>query len=831
MKKSTFKQYILPHIIAYALFMGIVISFFSPIFFEGKKLFQGDIPHHEGIAKELIDYRKKTGQEALWTHAVFSGMPAYLIDTKYQEPLNSMIRSFIGAYLPSHVGYIFAAMLSCYVLLLAMGIGPYVSMAGGIAYGLSTFTLISIAIGHDGKVAAMAYMPLVLAGVQVAYRRNRWWGVLLTTLALSLEISATHPQITYYLAIMVGMYGCSQLVVAIRNNRLRSFVYTSGLLLVAVLVAVGANWGRLWNICEYGKYSIRGQSELVAPDAHPADGLDKAYAFRWSLGKAETMTLLIPNFYGGSSHEQLNESSEIAQILKRQNFSQQQIKSFLQHTPTYRGEQPFTEGPMYLGAIICFLFVVGLWSIKKQDRYWLLAGTIVAILLAWGSNFAVFNDFMYQYLPGYNKFRAVTTSIVIAQLTSILSVCLVLQQIIQEGITPALRKGLYGAWAIIGLMLTFMLAAWLDYTSAHDASLPGWLVEALQIDRKRMLQQDTLRSLAFISAASLVIWMYGRKKLRTSGLVILLIGLIGIDFYGIGKRYVRDISYQTQSQIEAREATPARQYILQDTTWGYRVLNLNHPFTDGRTSYYHHAVGGYHGAKLRRYQDLIEYALSREWHQVYNYLQGHTKDWPKLPVLDMLNTRYFMYAPERSGVMANPNALGNAWFVETIYPVGSPWDEIEAIQNFDPQRVAVVDTTKFHVPFPTISLGSGRIHLLVYEPNCLQYEAEVSADGLAVFSEIYYEKGWQAWIDDRPVNPIRVNYVLRALSIPAGKHMITFKFTPYSYVIGNQVMLVFNMVLLILVIIAGGYKILELFRNHRLEFSKFVSTYVSGLQP
>ena len=814
-KLASFKQWIVLHVAAYVLFIGIVFSFFSPIFFQHKKLFQGDIPHHEGIAKQLIDYRKQTGQEPLWTNAVFSGMPAYLIDVHYQEPFTTSIKKLISGFMPSNVGYIFAALLACYLLLLSLGINPYVAMAGGVGYGLSTFTLISIAVGHDGKVAAMAYMPLVLAGVHLAYHKNRWWGGLLTMLGLSLQISATHPQITYYLGVVLVIYGLNQLIVDIRHKQLRPFMHTSGVLLLAAAMAVAANFGRLWNIYEYGKYSIRGGSELASSNNQPSTGVDKEYAFMWSLGKLETMTLLIPNFYGGSSHEQLGKNSEVAQVLQRQSFSRQQIQSFLQYVPTYRGEQPFTEGPMYLGAIICFLCLVGLWVVNKQQRHWLLASIVFSILLAWGKNYAAFNDIMYYYLPGYNKFRAVTTSIVIAQLATVMLACLALQYLIKQGITPHAQKGLCYSWCILGtvLLISIFLASYIDYTAPQDSSLPGWLAQALQVDRKHMLQYDAVRSLAFILAVSLLIGAYWKKRISAKQLTISLVVLIVLDFYGVGKRYVRVSSYRTQAEIEAQEFTPARQHILQDTTLGYRVFNVSRPFTDGRTSYYHQSVGGYHGAKLRRYQGLIEYGLSKECYQVSSYLQGQLEDWVNLPLLNMLNTRYFVYSSD--GVITNPYAFGNAWFVQEIYPVDSPLAEIEALQQADLQQVAVIDTTQFSYPVTSTVLGGGQIDLLVYQPNYLQYEANALADGLVVFSEIYYEKGWQAWIDDNPVKPIRANYVLRALPIPAGKHIVTFQFKPYSYIVGNRFMLIFNIILLALLILIGGCKILQFSKSKR----------------
>ena len=808
MKKLIFKQHILPHIVAYLLFLGTVVGFFSPIFSQGKKLFQGDIPHHEGIAKQLIDYRKETGDEPLWNNAVFSGMPAYLIDIQYQEPLNTCLKVLMAGFLPSNVGYIFAAMLAFYGLLLSFGVRPYVAIAGGLAYGLSTFTLVSIGVGHDGKVAAMAYMPWVLAGVHIAYHRHRWWGAALAAVGLSVEIAATHPQITYYLALMLVMYGISQLVVAIQAKKLASFVYTSAALGLAAFLAVGANLGRLWNIYEYGQYSIRGSSELQPANEATSSGLDKDYAFKWSLGKVETMTLLVPNFYGGSSYEQLAQHSHVGKALQGHGLAGSQAEQFLQYVPTYWGEQPFTQGPMYLGAVIGFLFLVGLWGVAPRHRYWLLASTVLAVMLAWGGNWAAFNNWMYHYFPGYNRFRAVTTAIVMAQVATVLLACLALERILDKGFTPRLQKGFWRAMVIVGgiLLLSLALAGLGNYEAATDASLPPWLVKAIRADRKVMLQKDALRSLLFILATGVMLELYGRKKLRASYLALSLVLLVLADFYGVGKRYIRPTSYKTQAQIDALDATPARQLIQQDTTLGYRVFNLRNPFNDGRTAYYHQSVGGYHGAKLRRYQDLIEHCLMDEYAQIISHLQGHTDSLGPLPVLSMLNTRYFMASSQQAGVITNPHALGNAWFVQEFQPVASPLAEIEALKSIDPQHTAVIDTSLFSVASKPL-LGSGQLTLVSYRPNHLQYEAEALADGLAVFAEVYYPQGWQAWLDGQPVDHIRVNYILRALEVPAGKHTITFTFAPRSYVLGNRVMLATAVVMALSLAVGSIYQL------------------------
>ena len=814
MKKIRFQQHLFPHLLAYLLFIGAVVSFFSPIFLQNKKLFQGDIPHHEGIAKQLVEYRQETGQEALWNNRVFSGMPAYLLDVHYQEPLTNCLKAMVAGFMPTNVGYIFTAMLACYILLLSFGIQPYVAIAGSLAYGLSTFTLISIGIGHDGKVAAMAWMPLVVAGVHIAYTQHRWWGGMLTALGLMLELSATHPQITYYLMLMLIMYGISQLIVAIQAKQFSSFIHTSVVLSLACLLAVSANFGRLWHIYEYGAYSIRGQSELQAAQSQAVSGLDKAYAFKWSLGKAETLTLLVPNFFGGSSHECLGQDAQVARALQKQGFGNRQIKEFLQAMPTYWGDQPFTEGPMYLGAITCFLFCLGLWIVPKQYRYWLLASTVLAVLLAWGHNFPWFNNLMYAHFPGYNKFRAVTTAIVMAQLSASLLGCLALEQLCRQGFTPAVRQGFRYTWIILGGILVASLAfsELKSYAAPHDASLPAWLVQALKIDRKGMLQKDVLRSLFFILAVSVSIGGYWKNKLQANHLAMVVVLLMFVDYYGVAKRYVRATSYKTQKQIDALDETPAKQFINQDKTLGYRVFNLNNPFNDGRTSYHHHAVGGYHGAKLQRYQDLIQHHLINEHARILAYMQGKVPNLTNLPVLNMLNTRYFVASQQQAGIITNNHALGNAWFVESIYPVNNPLAALEALKDINPQHMAIIDTTQFAVPCKS-RLGKGQLQLKVYQPNYIHYEAEALADGLAVFAEIYYPKGWQACLDGQPVEHIRVNYILRALAVPAGKHRITFTFAPYSYKLGNQIML-FTSLLMFLLLILGGIYSLQVYQRN-----------------
>jgi len=806
------KEKVLPHAIIIALFYAIIVVFFAPIFVEGKRLFQGDIPHHEGIAKQLIDYRKQTGEEPLWAQAVFSGMPAYLIDMHYNEPCADILKKILGGFLPTDIGYIMAAMLSAYICLCALGVSRYIAAASGIAYGLSTFTLISLAIGHDGKVAAMAYLPLVMAGIHIAYQINPWWGSLLTTFALTLEIAATHPQINYYLLIIIIVYTINQAFHAFYSKRFKQFLRTSTVLFFAGLLAITANLGRIWSIYEYGKYSVRNGSELNQEDPAAQEGLDKKHAFYWSLGKGETMTLLVPYFYGGSNNESLPATGYTGKALRAQGIDQSTQKHFLQRAPLYYGEQPFTAGPMYLGSVVIFLCLMGCWIVDKKQLYWLLTIIILAIFWSWGSHFATFNDFVYYYLPGYKRFRSVTMAIVMAQLGTVILAGLTLETMRKKKDTSICKKPLLFTTKslVFLLVICLLLSPWGNYHAIQDIHLPFWLAEALAKDRQYLLQLDTIRTLLLTMMTALAIWAYGAKKINGNQLIVLSLLLITFDFYAVGKRYVPETSYQHQHQIDFNEQTPALSYVLQDSSWGYRVLHLDRPFADGRTAYYHLAVGGYHGAKLSRYQDLIANGLLQEYKQL-NHKYETEEPWPATPLLNMLNTRYFIYSDAQEAVVKNDNALGSAWLAKYIHSVIGPQAEINALHEVDLASVAIIDTLKFPsaAAWQEKVLGQGTIHLIQYTPPLVTYAADLDADGLAVFSEIYYKKGWHAWIDHRPVVPLRVNYVLRGLAVPRGKHTITFQFKPQAYLVGNRIMGITHYLLLAIFCIFVGRWLLK----------------------
>ena len=806
----------LPHVLAVVFFLVLAAVYFSPLVFEGKTLAQHDIVQFNGGAHEAAQYREVTGKEALWTNSMFSGMPTYLISTRFPGDLSVYLHKVFTLDLPAVFANLFLALLCGYVLFIALGIRPLVAVVGAVAVGFTSYNLIILAAGHNTKSLALAYAPLVLAGLLVTFRRNLWLGVLLFALGLTMNVRSNHLQITYYLLLLVVVFGVVELIFAIKQNRLKGFFIRTGLLALAALLAVGVSFGRLYTTAEYGKYSIRGGSELKTPppagpdqqnqpgaaDGAGGSGLDRDYAFSYSYGIGETITLLIPNYYGGASGGSLGENSATAKALSGLGVPPVQLREYLQQLPLYWGDQPITSGPVYVGAIVCMLFLLGLFVADRRTRTWLLAGTILSILLAWGKNFTTFNDLMFDYFPGYNKFRAVSMALVIAQLAMPLLAILALSRVLRTRLAPAAagrpalpgqtadtpetadlkRKLLYAVGGTVGLcVLAYLAGLGADYAAPVDATLQqqGFPLAALREDRAGLMHTDVLRSIVFIALAGGVLWFFLQRRL-TATVAATLVGLLMlVDLWGVDKRYLNDDAFRPGTVAAQFVPTPADQQILQDPDKDYRVLNLQNPFNEAQTSYFHKSIGGYHGAKLRRYQDLIERQISRNNTQVLN----------------MLNTRYII-TPEGQ-VQRNPAALGNAWFVTDVEKVRSPDQEINALTTLNPATTAVVDASKFPVPQDNYVAAGSTIQLTNYAPDDLKYQADAVQDGFAVFSEIYYKNGWNAYLDGKPVPYVRANYVLRALPVPAGQHTIEFKFEPKEYAIGNTVSLVSSIVLIL----------------------------------
>lgn len=781
---------------------------------EGKGFFQNDV--YQGIAagQEVADFREQTGEEALWINSMFSGMPAYLINTRhYGEWLIQFVYDVVTLKLPAPAHLTFLSMLSFYMMLLVFGVRPYLAIVGGIAYGLSTFSLISIEAGHNWKVGAMATMPMVLGGVHATLHKNRYWGFVATIIALALQIKMNHLQITYYLLLMMLIYGGFQLAYMIKDRKIVMQIPAIALLLLAAGIAVSMSLGRLWTTSEYGQYSIRGKSELqmVRNELQGQSGLDKDYAFNWSLGKMESFTFMLPNFYGGASLEKLDESSNLyAAIMRNTNASRAQALEELDQVRTYWGDQPFTSGPAYMGIVVVFLFILGIIALPGRERNWLITATVFSILLAWGKNLEFFNYAMFDYFPGYNKFRAVSMAIVMAMLTMPLTGLLGLQRLL-DGATEKSGKAIWlTAIKVSGGLMAFLLILWvgfLEFESPTDsrmieAGYPDWYVDALKEDRSSMYISDWGRSLVFLLLIAGIVYLLIEEKIKYAMAVAGLAIIMSLDLIPIGLRYLHEENYTVNPARNFFQLTEANKAILDDGQ-DARALYLVNPWNDARISYHHQSIGGYHGAKLRRYQDLIEWQLEAEYMQIVDSLQNQASSLPYVPVMSMLNTRYLIAGNTANSVLFNRYAFGNAWLVDYVYAVESADEELLGLSEIELEYEAL--TTVFTSDKEYNAQGS--ITLTDRRPNRLVYEYEVDDLALAVFSEIYYPKGWKAFIGDEEVDIIRVNYLLRGLELPAGSGTITFKFEPDSFFVGNKVAGIANILVLALIAIGISLEI------------------------
>ena len=809
MKNISFKK-VAPYLAAILLFIVITFTFFSPLL-EGKRIFQSDIAQFLGMSKEIVDYRSVTGQEPLWTNSMFGGMPAYQISTNYTSNLVGYLDNILTLGLPHPANLVFLYFLGFFFLLLVMKVDPWLSIAGAIAFAFSSFFMIIIDVGHNSQAHAIGYMAPVLAGFILTFRKRYILGGLLSAVFLSLELKANHPQITYYLVMLAVLLGISELIQAIRLKTYKPFFISVGIIFIAGGFALATNITSLWATYEYGNYTIRGKSELTTEKSNRTSGLDKDYATQWSYGVGETMTLLIPNFYGGSD-QKLDINSNTAKALRANNVPEENVRQFVnQHLPMYWGSQPFTAGPVYIGAIIFFLFVLGLLIVKGPLKWWLLAATILSIILAWGHNFMAMTDFFFSYVPGYNKFRSVTMILVIAEFAMPLLGMLALKGFFDAKQDPKkIRKQLFiaaGITAGIALIFALIPGMFFDFIGHSDAykakqsGLPDWLMQGIREDRQSLLQMDAWRTVIFILLASSVMFAVLFNKIKKQYAYFILSALILIDMYPIAKRYLNNESFRSKSEIATPyQPTPADEQILQDKTLDYRVLNLTlDPFNDASTSYFHKSLGGYHGAKLRRYQELIDAGIEKD---IQIFARNMNTD--STSVLNMLNTKYLIIPDNnrQPAVFPNPKALGNAWFVNGFNLVDNADAELNAIKKFNPRETAIINK-KFAEDLKGFNPGrdsSDVIRLESYAPNDLVYSYKSKNNGLAVFSEIYYPKGWNAYVDGKATPHFQTDYVLRAMILPAGEHKVEFKFEPKVYRIGEKISLI-SSILLILVVI------------------------------
>lgn len=767
----------LPHLLGILSFYLVTVLYFSPIVFEGKMMFQSDILQWEGSAKEILDYREQTGDEALWTNRMFGGMPAYLIHSQPKGDVTNTLVNILTIGLPHPINALFFGMASMYLLLICFGIRPAISIAGSYAFAFNTFNLLSMEAGHNAKIWSICLIPLVLAGIHLAFSRKVLLGVSIAAFAVLLQLKYNHLQITYYTLIVIAFYGIGQLVLFYKDKKLPEFGKIAALLLLGALLGVMGNAARLGSVIEYGKYSIRGDRNLEAVE-NAQQGLDKDYAFNWSQGKWESFTLLIPNFYGGASSQPLPKNSSSEQALRSQGVEGAQINEFLQNAPTYWGDQPGTGGPIYGGVVMIFLFIIGLIFAQPLYRNILLGIVVFSLILAWGKNLAWLNYFLFDYLPGYNKFRAVSMALGITLFAVPVLGCLGLEKFVAEKNLVLKQKSfLISVGITVGLLLLGIIAAgWMGYRGNAEGGYPDWLQDALREDRKSMLRSDALRSFLFISAAAGILFAYLKNLIHVNYALLGVAFLVIVDVWGINRRYLDADSFVSNPSNQYFSATPADQKILADKDY-FRVLNIQNPFNEARTSYRFNSIGGYHGAKMSRYQDLIERNLSPEISQFIQKAQEGNFDWESIQNLNMLNTKYLLAGNSENAVFRNPEANGPAWIPEEVLPVTNNVEEIETLKTIRSKESATFNS----VEFPDIVAGRGDVSLSSYEPNKVTYDANVSKAGLAVFSEIYYPEGWSATINGTEADILRVNYLLRGLNLPQGESSITFEFRPKTY--------------------------------------------------
>ena len=803
-----------PYILAVVLFLVISTIYFSPVL-EGKKLQSSDGTQFKGMAKEIVDYREATGKEALWANNMFSGMPAYLTSTIYSGELFSKIQKSITA-ISQPVMILTFSFVFFFILCILLDIGVWAAFAASLAYGMMTFTFVVMVTGHLTKAHALTYTSLVVAGVLLAFKKNKIGGSLIAALGLTWMLSANHLQMTYYAAILVLVLGITYLIYAIKEKTLPDFAKTTVFLLIAVLFAVGTNFSRLYTTYEYGKYSMRGQSELSLNDENKSSGLDKNYILDYSYDLGEAMTAFIPRFKGGGMSEPLGTSSETYKFLKEAQGADTAKKYVESGMPMYWGSQPISGAPFYFGAVLCFLFVLGLFLVKGKDKWWLVAVFVVSLLLSLGKNFSILTNLMLDFFPGYNKFRDVKNIIVIQQFAMALLGVLAIKEVYQRKISGAeFMNGLKYAFGITGgLALIFAVLPGIagSFSGSSDAQYlqMGWpqqLIDALMADRKTALRTDAFRSFVFVGLAAAGIWAYWNNKIKAQYAIVLWVALVLGDMWPVNKKYFNNGHFTSKKEVAVPfQETVVDKEIKKDKALYYRVLNLQNPFADGRTPYFHKSLGGYHGAKMKRYNELIKYSIDPEMRVlIAGFKSPELIDsvMSLLPVINMLNTKYFIYDTGQPP-LANAHALGNAWLVNEVKLVDSADDEITSLKGFDPKTTAIVNKKDEQDlgGFKTGS-GEGEIKLIEYQPNYLKYEATVKSGAqLAVFSEIYYPKGWKSFIDGKEANHIQANYVLRAMVIPEGKREVEFKFEPESYYMGNKVSLASSILLLLAI---AGY--------------------------
>lgn len=803
-------QTIMPHVVAVILFLIISFWYFSPVL-EGKQLIGHDTKSWMCMAKETIDYNKTHKDKTLWTNSMFSGMPTYQISMTQPNNFSKYVDQFFRLF-PAPVFYLILYLLGAYVLLLAFGLNPWLAIIGSFAFSFLSYNFIIIAVGHNSKAITLAYVAPLIGSVYLAFRSKPLLGSLLTAFFASLAIYANHIQILYYALLIIVIFGIVEFVYSIKEKQLASFFKTVGLLLVAAAIGIGMNATSLLTTYEYSQYTMRGKSTgLTMEGQNSQHGLSKDYITQWSYGIDETLTLLIPNFKGGASAGTLSPKSETAK--KLQSYGVPNVERIMKdmELPLYWGTQPFTSGPVYAGAIVCFLFVLGIFLVDKRTKWWLLPMIILTVMLSWGKNFMPLTDFFIDYIPFYNKFRTVSMILVATTFGMALMAALALKEVFNPNVDAkkVIKAVKISAIIVGGIVLLFALFPSLagDFVSPTDQQFQGdyaFLKETLPIDRAALLRSDAFRSLAFVVLAAFMIWLYMKKYLKKNVAYVLFGFFILADMVPIAKRYLNEKNFEKKQRIENLILpSTADKLILEDKSY-YRVIDATvNIFNDATPSYFHKNIGGYHAAKLRRYQDLIDIHLTKELGQLFsafgrvNSVEQIVPTFDSLQVLNMLNLKYLIFNKEYQPII-NPYANGNAWFVQKIHLAPNADEEMRLLGNINTKTELVADQSYASLLPTAIQPDStARIELIHYAPNHLIYSFNSNADQVAIFSEIYYDKGWNAYINGKKVPYVRANYLLRAMPLKAGMYNIDFKFEPRSYAVGNVIALISSIILIL----------------------------------
>lgn len=819
----------LPDMIVVALFAVISFAYFFVPVSQGKILFQHDSAASVGMSKELVDYRARTGETTRWTNTLFGGMPTYQMSPAYDssDTLGQVMNAY-HLWLPDNVWFLFAYLLGFYILLRAFDFKQSLAALGSVLWAFSSYFLIIIAAGHLWKVMALAYLPPMIAGVVLTYRGKYLWGFVLTALFTAFEVKANHVQMTYYYLFIVLFMVIAFFVKALREKQLQSFLKSSAIVIVAAGIGVAINISNLYHTWQYQKESMRGKSELVKGNNanQTSSGLERDYITQWSYGIDETMTLLVPNAKGGASAPLVQNESAMS---KADPQVQSMLPQIYEAFPQYFGSQPGTSGPVYVGAFVLFLFVLGLFIVKGPMKWALLGATILSILLAWGKNFMGFTDFFLDYVPMYAKFRTVASILVIAEFTIPLLAALALKQIVDE--PEELKKQMKFVYISLGLTagVAFLMAVapgimspfvseqetqMIASIQGMDANTQHLIISNIESMRQAMVSADAWRSVVIILIGFALLMAFRFRKLPGKYMIVALAVLCLIDLWQVDKRYLNDGMFVPRSEREnPHQPTTADAKILQDRSLNYRVLNFAvSTFNDNETSYFHKSVGGYHPAKLRRYQEMIDAYIAPQMQAAMGEISTKGGDMQKVdgrkvfPVLNMLNTKYFILPLQGGTTVAlqNPYAQGNAWFVNKIVYVGDANAEYAQVAKINLQTEAVADKKFESALGQAITNDStATVRLTSYQPNNLHYTVDSKNGGIVVFSEIYYP-GWTATVDGTPTPIARVNYILRAITVKPGKHTVVFDFHPSS-IRTTEIIAYISLVLLLLAIVGTVY--------------------------